>query len=109
MAKESEKKQKACEKKVAEALQKGNMEIVRINAANAVREKNQATNFTLLSSRMDAVAGRVASAIQMKLVRLFGAASRILRAGGQVFKRKYSEKKELAAAVISYKMMGHTH
>jgi division protein CdvB (Snf7/Vps24/ESCRT-III family) len=51
------------------AIEKGNVEGARIYAQNAIREKNQALNLLRLSSRIDAVAARVQSAIQMKQVR----------------------------------------
>ena len=66
--KKSEKKAAAEEKKVLDALKKNNREIARIYASNAIRERNQAANFVRLSSRIDAVAGRVESAIRMNAV-----------------------------------------
>ena len=44
------------------------MEGARIYAQNAIREKNQALNCLRLSSRIDAVANRVQTAIQMKQI-----------------------------------------
>jgi len=44
------------------------MEGARIYAQNAIREKNQALNYLRLSSRIDAVASRVDSAVRMKVV-----------------------------------------
>lgn len=54
----AEKKSKEEGKKVLAAMQKGDMEIVKIHAGNAIRERTQAVNFMRLSSRIDAVAGR---------------------------------------------------
>ena len=51
-----------------QAIQKGNMEGARIHAENAIRQKNQALNFLKMSSRVDAVASRVQSAVTMKKV-----------------------------------------
>lgn len=51
-------KAKAEDKKVVEAIKKGDNEMVKILCGNAIREKNQATNFMRLASRIDAVAGR---------------------------------------------------
>ena len=53
---------------VLQALQKGNTEGARIHAENAIRQKNQALNFMRMSSRVDAVASRVQTAVQMRNV-----------------------------------------
>lgn len=45
-------------------------EIAKIHASNAIREKNQAVNFLRLGSRIEAVAGRVETAIRMNTVSL---------------------------------------
>merc|ERR1711902_256427 len=50
------------------AMEKGNMEVARIHAENAIRQKNQAVNFLRMSARVDAVASRVQSAVQTKKV-----------------------------------------
>jgi anti-sigma28 factor (negative regulator of flagellin synthesis) len=64
---------KKCEKNMAEqkeklkqAIAKGNMEGARIYAQNVIREKNQALNFLRMSSRIDAVASRLETAIRMQ-------------------------------------------
>jgi hypothetical protein len=44
---------------VLECMKKGNDEMAKIYAADAIRAKNEALNFLRLSSRIDAVAGRV--------------------------------------------------
>ena len=44
----------------------GNMEGARIYAQNAIREKNQSLNYLRLGSRIDAVASRLETAIQMQ-------------------------------------------
>jgi len=46
-------------------MEKGNMEGARVYAANAIREKNQSLKFLQLSSRIDAVASRVETAVRM--------------------------------------------
>ena len=46
---------------VLECMKKGNDEMAKIYAADAIRAKNEALNFLRLSSRIDAVAGRVRS------------------------------------------------
>ena len=46
-------------------MKKGNDEMAKVYAADAIRAKNEAINFLRLASRIDAVAGRVATAIRM--------------------------------------------
>lgn len=53
-----------------QAIQKGNTEVARIHAENAIRQKNQAINFLRMSARVDAVAARVQSAVTMGKVRV---------------------------------------
>ncbi|XP_032475820.1 charged multivesicular body protein 1b-2-like isoform X2 [Phocoena sinus] len=50
---------------VYQAIQKGNTEVVRIHAENAIRQKNQTINFLRMSARVDAVAARVQTAVTM--------------------------------------------
>jgi len=68
MSKKAEKEEKAEKAKVKKAIEKGNMEGARIYAQNAIRQKNQSMNYLRLSSRVDAVASRVESAVKMQLV-----------------------------------------
>lgn len=68
MSKKCEKDEKVEKTKLKKAIQKGNMEGARIHAENAIRQKNQALNFLRMSSRVDAVASRVQSAVTMKKV-----------------------------------------
>ncbi|KAG2463553.1 ITM2A protein, partial [Polypterus senegalus] len=56
------------ELKVMKAIQKGNMEVARIHAENAIRQKNQSINFLRMSARVDAVAARVQTAVTMNKV-----------------------------------------
>ena len=49
-------------------MQRGNMEGARIHAENAIRQKNQATNYLRMSARVDAVASRVQTAVSMNQV-----------------------------------------
>lgn len=44
------------------------MDGAKIYAENAIREKNQALNYLRLSSRIDAVAARVETAVRMRTV-----------------------------------------
>lgn len=45
------------------------MEVARIHAENAIRQKNQAISFLRMSARVDAVAARVQTAVTMGKVR----------------------------------------
>ena len=53
-----------------QAIQKGNTEVARIHAENAIRQKNQTINFLRMSARVDAVAARVQTAVTMGKVSL---------------------------------------
>lgn len=64
-AKKCEKNQAAQKIKLKKAIEQGNMEGARIYAQNVIREKNQALSYLQLSSRIDAVASRVQTAIAM--------------------------------------------
>lgn len=50
------------------ALAKGNTDGARIYAQNAIRKKNEGLNLLRLSSRIDAVASRVETAVTMRSV-----------------------------------------
>lgn len=52
----------------AQALQQGNNDGARIYASNAIRKKSEALNLLRLSSRIDAVASRVETAVTMRQV-----------------------------------------
>uniref|UniRef100_A0A3B3BGA4 Charged multivesicular body protein 1B n=1 Tax=Oryzias melastigma TaxID=30732 RepID=A0A3B3BGA4_ORYME len=67
-AKKCDKEEKAEKAKVKKAIQKGNMEVARIHAENAIRQKNQSVNFLRMSARVDAVAARVQTAVTMNQV-----------------------------------------
>ncbi|KAG9467978.1 hypothetical protein GDO78_013944, partial [Eleutherodactylus coqui] len=64
-AKKCEKEEKVEKTKIKKAIQKGNTEIARIHAENAIRQKNQGINFLRMSARVDAVAARVQTAVTM--------------------------------------------
>uniref|UniRef100_A0A3B4A390 Charged multivesicular body protein 1B n=1 Tax=Periophthalmus magnuspinnatus TaxID=409849 RepID=A0A3B4A390_9GOBI len=51
-AKKCEKEEKAEKSKVKKAIQKGNVEVARIHAENAIRQKNQSLNFLRMSARI---------------------------------------------------------
>ncbi|KAJ3587781.1 hypothetical protein NHX12_011377, partial [Muraenolepis orangiensis] len=74
-AKELQRNSKRCDKeeraekaKVKKAIQKGNMEVARIHAENAIRQKTQSINFLRMSARVDAVAARVQTAVTVNQV-----------------------------------------
>lgn len=54
------------------------MEVARIHAENAIRQKNQAINFLRMSARVDAVAARVQTAVTMGKVRPSPSCSHLL-------------------------------
>jgi len=60
------KEEKAEKIKLKKALQQNNTEGARIYAQNAIRKKNEALNYLRLSSRVDAVASKVQTAVTMK-------------------------------------------
>jgi len=62
-SKRCEKEEKAEKAKLKKAIEKGNMEVARIHAENAVRKKNESLNLLRTSARVDAVASRVSSAV----------------------------------------------
>merc|ERR1711874_560061 len=67
-SKKAEKEEKAERAKLKKAMEKGNMEVARIHAENAIRQKNQSLNFLRMSARVDAVASRVQSAVTTRKV-----------------------------------------
>lgn len=67
-AKRCEKEEKAEKAKTKKAIQKGNTEVARIHAENAIRQKNQAVNYLRMSARVDAVASRVQTALTTRKV-----------------------------------------
>ncbi|XP_077403128.1 charged multivesicular body protein 1b [Vanacampus margaritifer] len=74
-AKELQRNSKKCEKdekvekaKVKKAIQKGNTDVARIHAENAIRQKNQSLTYLRMSARVEAVAARVQTAVTMNQV-----------------------------------------
>lgn len=67
-AKKCEKEERVEKTKLKKAIAKNNMECARIHAENAIRQKNQALNYLRMSSRVDAVASRVQTAVTTKKV-----------------------------------------
>lgn len=70
-SKKCEKEEKAERAKTKKAIQKGNTEVARIHAENAIRQKNQAVNYLRMSARVDAVASRVQTALTTRKVRIY--------------------------------------
>ncbi|XP_077360355.1 charged multivesicular body protein 1b [Festucalex cinctus] len=74
-AKELQRNSKKCDKeekleksKVKKAIQKGNMDVARIHAENAIRQKNQSVTYLRMGARVEAVAARVQTAVTMNQV-----------------------------------------
>ncbi|PIL37317.1 hypothetical protein GSI_01010 [Ganoderma sinense ZZ0214-1] len=67
-AKKAQKDEGTEKAKLKKALQQGNNDGARIYAANAIRKKNESLNLLRLSSRVDAVASRVETAVTMRQV-----------------------------------------
>lgn len=67
-AKRCDKEEKAEKLKCKKAIAKGNMEVARIHAENAIRQKNQSLNYLRMSARVDAVASRVQTAVTTRKV-----------------------------------------
>merc|ERR1711997_1405316 len=65
-SKKAEKEQRQQEAQVKKALEKGNPDVARVYAENAVRKKNESLNYLRMSGKVDAVASRVQSAVTMK-------------------------------------------
>ena len=70
-SKKCDKEEKAEKVKLKKAIQKGNMEVAKIHAENAIRQKNQSLNFLRMAARIDAVASRVQTAVTTKKVTNF--------------------------------------
>merc|ERR1712050_733961 len=66
MSKKAEKEQKQQEAQVKKALEKGNPDVARVYAENAIRKKNESLNYLRMSSKVDATASRVQSAVTME-------------------------------------------
>ena len=60
------KEEKVEKDKIKKAMEKENHDGARIHAQNAIRQKTNAQNYLRLSSRIDAVASRLESAIKMQ-------------------------------------------
>lgn len=67
-SKKCDKEEKLERAKAKKAIQKGNMDVARIHAENAIRQKNQSLNYLRMSARVDAVGSRVQSALTTRKV-----------------------------------------
>ncbi|KAF8915798.1 hypothetical protein CPB85DRAFT_1291839 [Mucidula mucida] len=65
-AKKAQKDENSEKSRLKKALQQGNTDGARIYASNAIRKKSEALNLLRLSSRIDAVASRVETAVTMR-------------------------------------------
>lgn len=65
-SKRCEKEEKAEKTKLKKAIEKGNTDVARIHAENAVRKRQESLNLLRTSARVDAVASRVQSAVTTK-------------------------------------------
>lgn len=64
-SKKSEKSEEENKRKLKNCIEKGDLEGAKIYGQNAIREKNMALKYLRLSSRIDAVAQRVQTAMSM--------------------------------------------
>jgi len=67
-SKKAEKDGKKSKTQCKKAMEKGQMDVAKVYAQNAIRQKNESTNLLKLSSRLDAVAARVQTAAKMNNV-----------------------------------------
>src|SRR3989338_2887792 len=67
-SKKAEKQVRLEKLKLKKAIEAGNKEGAKINAENAIRNKNMAINYLRLASRVDAAASRVETAVRLNQV-----------------------------------------
>ena len=67
-SKRCEKEEKAAKAQLKKSIQAGNLDSSRVYAENAIRKKNEALNYMRMSSRIDAVASRVQTAVTTQSV-----------------------------------------
>ncbi|NXU48319.1 CHM1A protein, partial [Turnix velox] len=78
LAKKAEKDSKAEQAKVKKALQQKNVECARVYAENAIRKKNEGLNWLRMSSRVDAVASKVQTAVTKNMAQVTKALDKAL-------------------------------
>lgn len=67
-SKKCDKQEKQEKAKAKKAIAAGNVDVARIHAENAIRQKSQKVNYLRMSARVDAVASRVQSALTTRNV-----------------------------------------
>lgn len=67
-SKKCDKQEKQEKAKAKKAIAAGNVDVARIHAENAIRQKTQKVNYLRMSARVDAVASRVQSALTTRNV-----------------------------------------
>lgn len=67
-SKKCDKQEKQEKAKAKKAIANGNVDVARIHAENAIRQKTQKVNYLRMSARVDAVASRVQSALTTRNV-----------------------------------------
>lgn len=67
-SKKCEKEEAANKKMVLKAMQKGNPEMAKIYANNAIRKNNEAVNYLRMSARFDAAASQIGTAVTTGMV-----------------------------------------
>jgi hypothetical protein len=98
-AKKAEKSAKYNKKKLKKLLDTGNEDGARIYAQNAIRMENQAQNLHRISSRVEAVACRLDSALKMNAVRY--------NAPPNCERRRWNGNPVLACALHSFEVRWH--
>ncbi|CAL8100894.1 unnamed protein product [Calicophoron daubneyi] len=79
LATKAEKESDVQKAKVKKALVDGNTDIAKVYAENAIRKHNESLNYLRMSSRFDAIANRIQTALQMnEAVRNIGGLSKEL-------------------------------
>jgi charged multivesicular body protein 1 len=81
-SKKAEKEMMKEKEKVKKAMQSGRNDIAQIHASNAIMQKNQSLSFLKMSSRIDAVSGKLSGAIKMQKVT--GSMAQITKTMGKV-------------------------
>jgi len=89
-SKRCEKEEKAEKAKLKKAIEKGNTDVARIHAENAVRKRQESLNLLRTSARVDAVASRVQTAVTTK--RMTGSMQGVVKAMDSAMKSMNLEK-----------------
>lgn len=89
-SKKAEKEMMKEKEKVKKAMQSGRNDIAQIHASNAIMQKNQSLSFLKMSSRIDAVSGKLQGAIKMQKVT--GSMAQITKTMGKVLQTMQLDK-----------------